>query len=563
VETLQVARAVDAALAASSRVVFLVIDPHRGDTLQESRQVMDSLAGSTNEFRLALAELNHVPELAAQLTSNLSRVAEMLNERLVLEDRRDRLREELLLNLQSFQMHLTHRTRLLQGDADIIAHLMAGDAPDVKHLAGIVQDMTGSLSTMRFYTEIEAIHGRLQSAGQDQSVTDLDLSQSVLRSRFQEAARTYRELPQLVAVLVADLFAELDRLINSADGPVSLRRSELELFKEGLRLLEENRLIGMRIDAETRALVRRQMGGIAEAGRKASQTRDRHVLGMSAATLVGLAGLSALLYFQVHRRLIQRLTWLSNAMQQVAAGETDAKLPPAGDDELGRLGHALRQFRATEVNHRRQEDELRASNRQTAEALSALEEANRKLADLSAKDGLTGLANRRRFDEALKVETARATHARRPFALLMIDVDYFKDFNDRFGHQAGDDCLKRIATAINSQTRRASDVAARYGGEEFCIISAYTDRAAALALAESVRNAVKALRIRHASTAAGVVTVSIGFAVANTAADAVDALSAEALLRAADRALYDAKELGRDRVEEGLLRESLESLGSE
>ena len=552
VETLRVARAADAMLAAGTRVVLQVIDPHRGDTLQDAGEVMQTLDRAMRDFEQASSGINPVPALTARLSTNLDRLRTIAHERLALDERRDRLREQLLLNLQSFQEHLTHRVRVVQGDADVIDRLMDSESPDVRRVAAIAHAMTSSITTMRFYTEIESIHGRLQSAGQDQSMIALELSRSILRGRLQVATRTYEELPQALSGLVAQAFAELDELINSERGLVSLRRAELQLLDEGQSLLEENRVIGMRIDSETRSLVAAGMRGIAEAGQSASQTRERYLTSMWVVAAIGLIGLAALMYLQIHRHLVRRLTWLSGAMQQVASGNIDAELPPEGDDELGRLATALRQFRSTEVAHRRQEDALMASNRQAAEALSALEQANHKLEELSTRDGLTGLANRRHFDQALQIERARACHANQPLALLMIDVDFFKKFNDRFGHQAGDDCLKRVAGAISSQARRASDVVARYGGEEFCVISAYTDPEASHAMAESIRDAVARLGIVHQASPVGIVTVSIGYAVT----EVVESLSPEALLSAADRALYVAKDKGRNRVERGEVKDA-------
>jgi diguanylate cyclase (GGDEF)-like protein len=549
IETLRVARAADAVLAAGARVVLLVIDPHRSESLHNTDEVMLSLANARQDFEQTAARFNHVPELANRVASNLDRLQQMVHEHLALERRRTRLREQLLLNLQSFQEHLTHRVRVLQSDGDVITLLMARESPNVTRIAGIARGMTASLSSLHFYSEIEAIHGRLQSAGQDQSETALELSRSVLHSRFTTAQRIYNELPGDVAPLITPAFNELEELINSDQGLLAQRRAELNLFNEGQQLLEENRVIGMQIDSATRSLVGARMQGIAEAGKKASETRSTYVISMVTGTLIGLAGLAALMYFQIHRRLVRRLGWLSHAMQQVAAGQVETPLPPAGDDELGRLGNALRQFRATEVAHRQQEDKLRESNQRAAKALGALEQANRKLAELSTRDGLTGLANRRHFDESLQIEKARAAHAHRPLALLMIDVDYFKNYNDRFGHQAGDECLRQIATAIQSCARRASDVVARYGGEEFCVISAYTDAASSQELADSILHAVRSLAIPHASTPAGIVTVSIGYAVAKE----VEGLTAENLLRAADQALYAAKAQGRNRTAQGIM----------
>ena len=160
-------------------------------------------------------------------------------------------------------------------------------------------------------------------------------------------------------------------------------------------------------------------------------------------------------------------------------------------------------------------------------------------------DGLTGVANRRCFDQQLCVEWRRAARIAAPFALLLMDVDYFKRYNDRYGHQAGDDCLRRVASAIQSGLMRPCDLAARYGGEEFACILPGTDLPGALAVAERLGQLVRDLRIEHAlSDVNDLVTVSIGVAV-STAGYHGEAASLVAL---ADSELYRAKREGRNRT---------------
>lgn len=172
-----------------------------------------------------------------------------------------------------------------------------------------------------------------------------------------------------------------------------------------------------------------------------------------------------------------------------------------------------------------------------------LAERNARLARLAAEDPLTGVANRRRFNELLPVEFARAQREQQPLALLMIDIDRFKDYNDRSGHPAGDDCLVRVAQALAAPLQRPTDVVARFGGEEFAVLMPGTHRDGARRHAERLRAAVEALAIAHPG--GGVVTVSIG--VAATGAPG-GPQSAEELLDDADRALYRAKDAGRNTV---------------
>jgi len=176
----------------------------------------------------------------------------------------------------------------------------------------------------------------------------------------------------------------------------------------------------------------------------------------------------------------------------------------------------------------------------------ALREANAKLKQLSMQDALTGLPNRRQFDQTLDMEWHRALRNQRPLSLLILDVDYFKALNDLQGHQAGDLCLQRIARALHSSLRRAGEVAARYGGEEFAAILPDADIFTAASVAETMRQEVLALQIRHQSSLVErSVTISVGVATMYPVADQPPA----ELIAAADEALYRAKRNGRNRVE--------------
>ena len=171
--------------------------------------------------------------------------------------------------------------------------------------------------------------------------------------------------------------------------------------------------------------------------------------------------------------------------------------------------------------------------------------AEAALQTLAAKDGLTGLFNRRSFDQALQAESLRAQRSRKPLALLFADVDHFKLFNDRHGHQSGDECLRAVANIIGEKAFRPTDLAARYGGEEFAIVLPETDRNGAYEVAERIRTAVMELRIAHGAPDAGPhVTISIGVAQLTD----TDLGGADGLLSLADQALYAAKRLGRNRV---------------
>jgi len=167
-----------------------------------------------------------------------------------------------------------------------------------------------------------------------------------------------------------------------------------------------------------------------------------------------------------------------------------------------------------------------------------------QLRALALQDSLTGIGNRRSFDEQLEQEVRRARRMQAPMALLMIDVDRFKAFNDEFGHLQGDTCLRAVAGAIAGLVRRPGDLATRYGGEEFAVLLPGTDLAGAAILAEAMRAAVMTLALHHLAEY-GVVTISIGVAALRAGGEED---TGAALVRVADQALYEAKRGGRNRV---------------
>lgn len=175
-----------------------------------------------------------------------------------------------------------------------------------------------------------------------------------------------------------------------------------------------------------------------------------------------------------------------------------------------------------------------------------LEALTRKFEQLSNQDGLTGVPNRRCFEEVFRKEWLRSRRDGTPLSALMIDIDCFKDYNDTYGHLQGDLCLRQVAEAITAALKRPGDFVARYGGEEFVALLPGTDLAGALSIAGLIRSNVRAAAIEHASShVADIVTVSIGISGIIPNMD----IEAEALLAASDAALYQAKSGGRNRVE--------------
>jgi diguanylate cyclase (GGDEF)-like protein/PAS domain S-box-containing protein len=182
---------------------------------------------------------------------------------------------------------------------------------------------------------------------------------------------------------------------------------------------------------------------------------------------------------------------------------------------------------------------------QQAELYQQLEVANQELKRLATLDGLTGLANRRRFDEYIEQEWQRLAREQEPLSLILCDIDFFKLYNDTYGHQAGDDCLKQVATALRHSVKRPADLVARYGGEEFAVILPHTTAAGAFCLAKSIHQQIRQLKLAHpGSTVSQYVTLSLGVAGLIPCSGVTPAK----LIAAADAALYEAKTTGRDRV---------------
>ena len=226
---------------------------------------------------------------------------------------------------------------------------------------------------------------------------------------------------------------------------------------------------------------------------------------------------------------------LSDAFQ---AGAVDYLSKPINPVELAaRVRSTLRL--KTEMDQRKQREA------ELIEATYRLAAAKSELQRLSTLDGLTGITNRRRFDELLAAEWKRGAREGTPLSVVLGDIDHFKNYNDRYGHLAGDDCLQRVAISLRDSVSRPGDCVARYGGEEFVALLAATDTAKAQTMAEHMRAAVEGLAIDHAaSPTASRTTVSLGVAtmVPN------DATKPEALIAAADEALYESKKAGRNRV---------------
>jgi diguanylate cyclase (GGDEF)-like protein len=258
---------------------------------------------------------------------------------------------------------------------------------------------------------------------------------------------------------------------------------------------------------------------------------------IAAFSVVVMVAALALAYV-LGRSIAEPLQQLMQQIQDADAGHVIAPLQDGGHDELTVLSRKFSDL-TLKVRYDHELLEERVLSR-TAE----LEQANLKLAALSTTDGLTGIANRRRFDDALANEWRRAARLRQPLALAMVDIDWFKDYNDHYGHPAGDECLRQVAALLGQCVARPGDLVARYGGEEFVFVAPMTDGASAYRIAQKFCDALQALALPHATSSFNCVTVSVGVA----AIVPQDDSASDTLVAVADRALYRAKGSGRNQV---------------
>lgn len=249
-------------------------------------------------------------------------------------------------------------------------------------------------------------------------------------------------------------------------------------------------------------------------------------------------------------RPLRRLAAGCEALESVPAPLTsEADLPAPGlAAELDRIGHAMRRVRDSLWQQDQDARELRRELAQQQllleQAQSALQAQQRELAGLARTDALTGIANARAFDEALRREFKRAQRQRGLLALAVLDLDQFKQFNQAHGTAAGDAALQRVASLLNERFKRDTDVVARLGGEEFVALLPGFGMAEAQGVLELLRDELRAQRLPDGTTETPL-TISVGLAAASPAHPY---LSAQALMQAADEALYIAKHAGRDRL---------------
>ena len=273
--------------------------------------------------------------------------------------------------------------------------------------------------------------------------------------------------------------------------------------------------------------------------------------------LLGLSGLAAsiILLFVIITSISQPIVKLSDDMDHIANGNLHVNINIKSNDEVGHLGRSLQ--KVADILHRLLDDinvmiaehekgnvDYNIDTKNFLGDYKVLADSVLKLAALGMRDQLTGIPNRRSFDNRLKLEWNRAIRDGTPISIMIIDVDKFKNYNDAFGHQQGDVALQTVAKTIRVSVKRLIDFAARWGGEEFTVLLPSTDSKGAIRVAEKIRRAIEEAKIPCDDPKGEKITVSIG---TSTQTPEKDSLT-ESFISAADAALYKAKETGRNRV---------------
>lgn len=530
--SLRLARAGDALAASGGSLMAVQTNEERATALARVDLAQRSLDRILAELELLVGAegIAQFTQLSGEINENLNNLQTMVDERLRLIEQQRALRGELQTLLQAFQQQATYRVRIIESDSAVMTMLAEQTPPSLEQIGEIAARTAPLIPLARFYAQVESVGSRSLGASQDDTLTALELSEEIINTLITNASATLARLPASVAVEYDELFTILTRIARSDSGLTSLRRRELVLLEQGDLWNAENQHILARLDAQTSGLVEDELAAIYDASESVARINQTNFWLLLSVAAIGVLSLVMFFYFHILKDLLARLSALSQSMQNIAAGQYDVALPPVGSDELGRLGAAVQQFHAVAVSANQREEKLQALNRQ--------------LAELSISDSLTGLANRRHFDEVLAEEWNRSIRHTQPIAILMIDADFFKAYNDRYGHQAGDLCLQTIASVIKERVHRPGDLAARYGGEEFCVVLSECGIDAAMQIANEIHKSIELLDLLHEDSTYGHITVSIGVA---SVIPVITQSSAE-LLKKSDQALYKAKAKGRNKV---------------
>ncbi len=351
--------------------------------------------------------------------------------------------------------------------------------------------------------------------------------------RLEKTAESYLEQLSSDTELVSTLQPLITRTFD-------LRKPLILSHRATLASAREARLYSQRLTTSSYNYFQSLKNTAHLAARDYEASAQRAFMMVGVFSVIFLISILAMVVF-IRRRLVERLDHLSDTMSAHVAGDPKA-IPTDGEDEISVIGQAFEIF----VNARNTaEQRLNQAQEETEQANQQLRKLNRQLLVLSETDPLTGVANRRYFDQKLQDHWQMALNLREPLALVMCDIDRFKAYNDHFGHQAGDACLKKVADTLDEIVHRfPNTLLGRYGGEEFILLQGSSSPEQLHQLAEAMRLAIMELGLSHPHSDHKVVTLSLGTAIIQPDCHS----SIDQLIHQADDALYQAKDSGRNQT---------------
>jgi diguanylate cyclase (GGDEF)-like protein len=429
---------------------------------------------------------------------------------------------------------------------------------DIRSYASVTEELTAAY---------------IKTLSRDTDTNKINLANQLMNNILLIEKNTYRYFDSLDATMLSEarkqisetkqLIDELQAAENRADASWNLRFLKINLNDYHEVILEAvQRTRGylylvnvvMAADAYEIRYQSEKLSGLVQQEMKSIEEEITAVIRRVTASVLAVSLifllLIAVLSYSIGQSISAPILRLTEIFRQLAKGRVHTPIDvDSSKDEIGELTHAAEVFREKNNETRELLQKYQDLSEQLEEKVQdrtrALEMANSKLESLSNTDGLTGLPNRRFFDATLVHEWARSQRSQLSLSVIMVDVDFFKRYNDHYGHQAGDDCLKLIAGVLKRCLKRDTDMAARYGGEEFVIILQDTGTKMAMQIAESLRKEVEEIQLSHEDSELGVLTLSLGVASFDSSHPLQDK---DDLIRLADDALYQSKRQGRNRV---------------
>lgn len=516
--------------------LYLIVAALSIYTLMQQTQGLKELSGLHYERALTAAELTRDAEVITAQTfeSILSTNRSATNEGALDQD---------LVDLYHYvRRQLTATTEEEQGYIDEIDLWQKPYFASLEQLAQrMEQERRLADQEQELLSDLQRVSAQLNTndriAAQAQSVINACLSALKAEKngqlfRLEQSARQQLTRLEGQAALHQRLNTLTERTFN-------LRKPMILSQRATLAAAREARLYAQRLTTSSYNYFQSLKATAHKASRSYESAAQKALMMVGLFSVIFLISILLMVIF-IRRQLVERLDHLSDIMSAHVAGDPKT-IPTDGVDEISVIGQAFEVFVKARNNA---EEKFHQAQAETEQANQQLRRLNRQLLVLSETDPLTKVANRRFFDQRLQDHWQIALKLNQPLALIMCDVDQFKQYNDHYGHQAGDLCLQKIANVLNNIAKRSPDtLLGRYGGEEFILIQANATAEQALALAEELRLAVIAQQLPHEKTPEQVVTLSLGVA----SLQATEQHSTDLLIHQADDALYAAKDQGRNR----------------